>query len=86
MKIKSDELEALRALLTPLDTPEIRQTYREGRFPRAAAVRDLDTRYRWDLFYFARGYSVLPDDLTDAHIGTALRRIVPPLWKEGVPA
>jgi hypothetical protein len=79
MKIQPTELEALRNLLTPLDTPEIRQAYREGRFPRADRVKDLDTRYRWDLFYFARGYRVLPGDLTDSHIDTALRRIVPPL-------
>lgn len=79
MKIRPAELETLRNLLTPLDTPEIRQAYREGRFPRADRVKDLDTRYRWDLYYFARGYSVHSSDLTSNHIDTALRRIVPPL-------
>ena len=79
MRIKPDELEALRTLLTPLDTPEIRETYRAGRFPRADKVKDLDTRYRWDLYYFARGYNVHSNELTSNHIDTALRRIVPAL-------
>lgn len=79
MKITPAELEALRTRLAPLDTPAIRDAYRAGRFPRAAAVRDLDKRYRWDLYYHARGYDVLPDGLTDAHVDTALRRIVPAL-------
>ena len=46
-------------------------------------VKDLDTRYRWDLYWMAGGlHGVLPDvthDYKDAHIDTALRRIVAPL-------
>ena len=58
-----------------------RERYRAGDFPRADRVRDLDKRYRYDLFYAAGGYRLLPedDDLTDAHIYTALRRVVPSL-------
>ena len=86
MKLTLDTVEAMRERIAPLDTPETRQAYREGRFPRADRVRDLDMRYRWDLYYAARVSDVLDrwgggDDegLTDAHIDTALRRIVPPL-------
>lgn len=86
MKVTPDQLTAVRQRLAPLDTAERRQAYREGRFPRAEKVRDLDMRYRWDLYHAARVREVLDRniggegaDLTDAHIDTALRRIVPPL-------
>ena len=70
---------ALAARIAPLDTPERRARYIAGDFPRAAAVKDLDTRYRWDLFYAARPYDLIPEGFTDARIDTALRRIVAPL-------
>lgn len=92
MKISADILEAMRESIAPLDTPERRAAYLAGEFPRADAVKDLDVRYRWDLFYAARGsdivkptagYIVTPEgylpDVTSDHIDTALRRIVPPL-------
>ena len=86
MKLTLDQVEAIRERTAPLDTAETRQAYREGRFPRADRVRDLDRRYRWDLYYAGRVSDVLDrwvggddDGLTDAHIDTALRRIVPPL-------
>ena len=86
MKLTLTQVEAMRERIAPLDTPETRQAYREGRFPRADRVRDLDKRYRWDLYHAARVREVLDRniggegaDLTDAHIDTALRRIVPPL-------
>ncbi len=86
MKLTLDQVEAMRERVAPLDTAERRQAYREGRFPRAEAVKDLDMRYRWDLYYAGRVSDVLDrwsggddDGLKDAHIDTALRRIVPPL-------
>lgn len=79
MKITQQEREALAELIAGLDTEATRQRYRDGRFPRAESVRDLDTRYRWDLFYAVRGYTVLPGNLLSSHIDTALRRIVAPL-------
>ena len=86
MKVTPDQLTAVRERIAPLDTAERRQAYREGRFPRADKVRDLDMRYRWDLYYAARVSDVLDrwgggdgEGLTDAHIDTALRRIIPPL-------
>lgn len=86
MKLTLDQVEAMRERICPLDTAETRQAYREGRFPRADRVRDLDKRYRWDLYHAGRVSEVLDmwgggdgEGLTDAHIDTALRRIVPPL-------
>lgn len=83
MRVSSDTLESLRVIITPLDTDERRSMYRarDERIPRIQAVRDIDKRYRWDLFYDAKGYRALPEDdtLTVTHIDTALRSIVHPL-------
>ena len=94
MKLGADIVEAMRERIEPLDTEETRQAYREGRFPRADKVKDLDVRYRWDLFYATRCGELLENDragtivrggvvvdgtVTSAHIDTALRRIVAPL-------
>lgn len=84
MKLSGPYLDALKAEVTKLDTPEQRARYRAGDFPRSELVKDLDKRYRWDLFWVA-GLSLndaevlLPEDVNDGHIDTALRRIVPPL-------
>ena len=86
MKLTLDQVEAMRERIAPLDTAERRQAYREGRFPRAEGVRDLDVRYRWDLYYAARVSDVFrtgiggdDEGLTSDHIDTGLRRIVPAL-------
>lgn len=84
MKLTPVQVEAMRERIAPLDTAERRQAYREGRFPRAEAAQDLDRRYRWDLFHAARMYDLFDrwgngEQLTDAHIDTGLRRIVPAL-------
>ena len=78
-RIDPDGVAALSAAIAPLDTPALRDAYRAGDFPRADAVRDLDKRYRWDLFWSARAWSLVPDGVNDAHIDTALRAIVPTL-------
>jgi hypothetical protein len=79
MKISANEVSALRDLLSPLDTDAIRDAYREGRFPRSEATKDVNKRYRWDLFYHAQGFNVLTGEYNDSHIDTALRSIVPAL-------
>lgn len=83
MKVSVREYEALKERLGPLDTEEARQAYRDGRFPRAELVHDLNKRYRWDLFYFAEGYKCLDEgysgNYNGDHIYTALRHIIPNL-------
>jgi hypothetical protein len=81
MKLDRDTLDRMRDAIAPLDTAERRQAYVSGDFPRADRVRDLDKRYRWDIYYAAGSYRLLPEDdsIVDAHIDTALRRIVPSL-------
>jgi hypothetical protein len=85
MKLDRDTLDRMRDAIAPLDTPQTRERYRAGDFPRADRVRDLDKRYRWDIYYAAGGYRLHPEDdsITDAHIYTALKRIVPSLNGEG---
>lgn len=80
-KITGDNLETIRAAVAPLDTAETRERYRRRDIPRAEAVKDIDTRYRWDLFYAAGSWRLLPtdNDYNSAHITTALRAIVPAL-------
>jgi hypothetical protein len=90
MKLGADIVQALAERIAPLDTDETRKAYREGKFPRADKVKDLDMRYRWDLFYAVRGSDIVQPDvgsitdsrgITSNHIDTALRRIVAPLGK-----
>ena len=79
-KIHGKALDEMREALRPLDTPERRERYRKGEFPRADKVKDLDKRYRWDLWWDCElaGHFKY-EDMTDAHIDTALRSIVPKL-------
>lgn len=80
MKIKPEHLATMASAIQPLDTPERRQIYLEGRFPNASKVTDLNKRYRWDLLHAAgltdwlckMVYPYAHDD----HIDTALRSIV----------
>jgi hypothetical protein len=80
MRITAEHLDVLATAVKAFDTPTTRQRYRDRDFPRAHLVRDLDKRYRWDLFYAAKVYNLVPcEDYTDAHFDTALRKIVQPL-------
>lgn len=90
MKATKGQLDALRAVCVPLDTTDARARYRAGDFARADKCRDVYMRYRWDIFYSARGWDalVLPGmgdsgdvaartgGLTGEHIDTMLRSIV----------
>ncbi len=80
MKVKPEHVAALRALIEPLDTEQVREAYRQGQYPRAALTKDVNRRYRWDLMWAAKAYDVVKDqDYNDAHIDTALKSIVPVL-------
>lgn len=81
MRVTPTDLAALTARLAPLDTDEVRNAYRrrDPRINNIEKVIDIDRRYRWDLYSFAHGWDVLGGSYADAHIDTALRRIVRPL-------
>lgn len=77
MKVKPEHVKAMESLIAPLDTEERREVYRSGLFPRAELVKDVNHRYRWDLFYMAKAYRGMEDaEYDNAHIDTALRSIV----------
>jgi len=83
MKLPATVVEELRLAITPLDTADNRDAYREGRYP-GPEPRDLNMRYRWDLLNAAIPVSRVCEiyDLyvvNDSHIDTALRSIVPNL-------
>lgn len=90
MKIPKDIVEKMRQAISPLDTEELRQSYRDGNFLRSEFTKDLDKRYRWDLLHDASDRGIISqwfisdtlyaiDGVNDTHIDTALRNIVPPL-------
>jgi len=87
MKIPAKAIKALWTAITPLDTDDRRDRYIRGDIPRADAVKDLNKRYRWDLFWEVRGHNIVGNamgaqlfsETLDSHIDTALRRIVPAL-------
>lgn len=83
LKMSDARVEDLRAAIAPFDTAEARAAYRAGLFPRAHLVKDLDKRYRWDLLRAALPArdvcELYSEGLTDIHIDSALRTIVPAL-------
>jgi hypothetical protein len=78
MRVTSEHLTALKEKIEPLDTPERRVLYIKGAFPNASLTKDLNKRYRWDLFWASGASKLLYDtDYNDSHIDTALRSLVP---------
>ncbi len=53
MRVTPEHLAMLASVITPEDTEYRRAAYRERRIPRADGVQDIDTRYRWDLYWYA---------------------------------
>ena len=88
MKMNQSHLELLETAINEvlIQFPNARENYRNGNFPRSDKVKDLNKRFRWDLFYSAirkcpssMTTSSLYTYLNDNHIDTALRSIVEPL-------
>ena len=85
MKIAQNVVDELRDLIEPFDTEDMRENYRLKKFPRAEQTRDVNKRYRWDLYWAATDWHVRDSlglagpDISDSHIDTALRKIVPRL-------
>ena len=85
MKIKPLHLELLRTLLDGLDNPERRAQYVAKDIPRCEQVKDLNKRYRWDLFYTVpvshrHAFCDVVDEYANGdHIDTALRSLITPI-------
>jgi hypothetical protein len=83
MKASPEFRTALDAAIAPYDIEENRARYRAGDFPRSERTKDLNKRYRWDLFWMAstndnRSLSELAriEDLNDDHIDTVLKSLI----------
>ena len=89
LKIRPDDLLALRNAVQPMDTEKRRAAYAAGDFTYADRCKDRDMRYRWDLLYMSRlrlgdgvgmkGDLNLYSYLNDKHIDAALRSFIPTL-------
>lgn len=80
MKMTQGTFHNMRKIIESKDTHDLRERYRAGKILYFDRVKDINERYRWDLFYKAGGHRLLEGEpLNSDHIDTALRRIVPPL-------
>lgn len=83
MRMTEETFVELAEGIATIDTEYNREQYRKGNFPRSDRTQDVDKRYRWDLYWVAQR-TMDRDALryySDAHIDTALRRIVPGLFE-----
>lgn len=88
MSLKLEELrELISTAIEVVDTETHRVRYRNLDIPRAESVKDVNKRYRWDLFWFAVTGELKTQFFDgvkrlggkDAHIDSLLRAIVSPL-------
>lgn len=85
MKMSTQLFDTLKSKIEDHDNDERRRAYKSGDIVGADKVKDMDVRYRWDLYWDAwRGSETIRDlvsdeDLHTPHIDTALRQIVSPL-------
>lgn len=82
MKMSPELFQAIKEAIDPLNTPENRERYRTGNYPRSENTKDVNMRYRWDLMWAAFWPNSTEEqrkefnEPKDTHIDTALRRIV----------
>jgi hypothetical protein len=90
MKIKKEHLttinEKINAFL--LVNPTLPFSYENGNFKNSDRVKDLQTRFNFDVFYmskcdaYVRGIENQYDFLYDKHIESALKSICPKITKK----
>lgn len=84
MLISGKDIQTIREYVEKLDTPELRERYLAQDYARADRTKNVELRYRWDIWYAVPSWVRYPlydryPTLTDAHIDTMLRRVVRPL-------
>jgi hypothetical protein len=89
MKMTCEHQELLTERIAPHDHAERRQLYIDGDYVNSDRTKNLDRRYRWDLFWTGMkflkesdpiGYESFWDaDYLNDHIDTFLRKLVPTL-------
>lgn len=78
MKVTKEAQAKMKELIAPLDTEARRESYRTI-LRESPSVKDANKRYRWDLLWASRAHPGYDNGVTDVHVDTALRSIVPPL-------
>lgn len=76
----------INKVLNGIGKEKLLSAYANGNIPNADRVRDINVRLRWDLFFAASRTYGMPEalsrpDITDNHIDTCLKRIVPAVPK-----
>lgn len=87
MRISPEAVEVIRPWIEASNAPEVRDRYRRRNIPRAARVKDIDKRFRWDLFWHGIPVKIrsawmearYAEGCNDGHIDTVLRKLVPAL-------
>lgn len=85
MKVSQRDIERLTEAVADIDTPERRAHYRDsgqyGPYGWWTLVKDVDKRYRWDVYWIAydRGFRFETEGLLDEHVDTALRWAITPV-------
>lgn len=75
----------LATLVAQYDNEANRTRYRNRDIPRADAVKDINKRYRWDIWYVVTRRNreffdaVQEVNPSDSHIDTLLRSVIPTL-------
>ena len=81
MKISKDHLDYINVQLNCLGYKQYISMYQTGQFHNANKVKDLNKRFRWDMFNLAGLGSFacreLYDYLDDRHIDSALKSLIP---------
>jgi hypothetical protein len=91
MKIKPEHLTHMKAVIDKFIEANggkevLIEKYETGDFPRSETVKDLNTRFCFDMLYRANLLLWVIDNIypyaNDAHIETALKSILPKLVKK----
>jgi hypothetical protein len=86
MRFTKQIIEQMKELIEPHDTLERSEAYVNGNIPRYELVKDINRRYRFDLYYATRAWRAIPDGFkhTDEHLHTALKTFIPDLRPQSV--
>jgi len=90
MKIKKIHYDYIKKEINSIlkDNPNLINRYESGDFARSDEIKDLNIRFRWDLYWycyrniFNNTFKDSINYLKDTNIDTALRNIVPNIQKK----
>jgi hypothetical protein len=90
MKIKPEHFNKIKELIEVFlfkhGMENVIEKYETGKFPRSEKVKDLQTRFNFDLYHYSEASKTLSTEIyryaDDTHIATALRRICPKVTRK----